>query len=261
MKNYGAVDYWGKCPAPDPRKAIVFMESEHGAAAFIGLSGYMPDEPIGYLASRFMRQDSINTIPEHEEPCWYVYQLGDTLLLNIRGFHTPETLGMSPMSLWTYYYPVLKGVVLFLEDYGVKELEFLNSTYSHDHLPDDLFPQLSNEELHHYSFTDPDNQCEQSVFLHAPAWAINWMFKHTRNAKSSLLTTVGFDLGDNSVDIIGAATIGSYIAKKYDFKDDLEKRGEIIQMILENDAVEKEAIQNVLNVTGMQTNGDGVMFG
>ena len=266
-------DYFGKDNSTDPmwtvkKKVIVCVDGETGHAPFVALSAFIQDKkPIGYILSRFMRQDPLNTVPDFDGAGWPVYDIGgESLAVVIRGFHSPETTGLGSNTIWTYYYPVMKGLVEIMgrDNFKCQSLFFLNTTSVHQFMPDELFEQLPNDKCHVTSFEDGKvvrDDGSPDIFLHSPAWCIPWLFSYVGEVGHIL--TVGFN-EDNpeAVDITAAHALAQAIQLWSDIPRDNSYMEKVAAEINEVDEAEQEMFRKVFNQQSDRKNGDvGGMFG
>jgi len=261
-------DYFGKTMR-EAKRVIVCVDGETGHAPFVALSAFIQDKkPIGYILSRFMRQDPLNTVPDFDGAGWPVYDIGkDTLAVVIRGFHSPESTGLGSNTIWTYYYPVMKGLVEIMgrDHFKCRSLDFLNTTSVHQYMPDELFEQLPNDRCHVTSFEDGEMVRDDGmpqIFLHSPAWCIPWLFSYV--GKVGQIFTVGFD-EDNpeAVDITAAHTLAQTIQAWTDIPRDNAYMEKVAAEINEVDDAEQEMMRKVFNQQSDRKNGSDVggMFG
>ena len=266
-------DYFGS-PSPQGKKVFVCVDGETGHAPFVALSAFIQDKkPIGYILSRFMRQDPLNTVPDFDGAGWPVYAIGkDSLAVVIRGFHSPESTGLGSNTIWTYYYPVMKGLVEVMgrDNFKCEELFFLNTTSGHQYMPDELFEQLPNDKSYVATFENGrlgyDSVEERDaglpeIFLHSPAWCIPWLFSYV--GKRGRILTVGFD-EDNpeAVDMTAAHTLAREVQDWSDIFRDNSYMEKVAAEINEGDEAEQEMFRKVFNQQSDRKNGDvGGMFG
>jgi hypothetical protein len=259
MKSFGDADIYINTTIPDTvDKVIVAIEGEHGCAPYLALSSFIGDmKPSAHFVSRFMRQDSINTIPDPEDPGWPIYCFGDTLVVIIRTYHTPESLGMHSQTMWTYYYPVIRGLALALESLGVTEMDFLNVTYAHEMVPDEMFKQLSNEEVVVYTLKQEKEV--QDIFLHSPAWLTTWIFSHL-GLYTAKITSVGW-AAEGLIDEVASNTLVEYIRSQYSLEQQDGAYEKMKSDLLEAHEFEQEMMRNAYIEIPKNSIGDGVMFG
>ena len=266
-------DYFGR--TMEAKRVIVCVDGETGHAPFVALSAFIQDKkPIGYILSRFMRQDPLNTVPDFDGAGWPVYHIGeDTLAVVIRGFHSPESTGLGSNTIWTYYYPVMKGLVkIMAQDYfKCEELFFLNTTSVHQFMPDELFEQLPNDKCHlttfengrlGYDSVEERDAGSPEIFLHSPAWCIPWLFSYV--GKRGRILTVGFN-EDNpeAVDITAAHVLAGTIQGWTDIPRDNAHMEKVAAEINEVDEAEQEMFRKVFSEKPDRKNGGDVggMFG
>ena len=260
-------DYFGS-PSPQGKTGFGCVDGETGHAPFVALSAFIQDrKPIGYILSRFMRQDPLNTVPDFDGAGWPVYAIGkDSLAVVNRGFHSPESTGLGSNTIWTYYYPVMKGLVEVMgrDNFKCDELFFLNTTSVHQFMPDELFEQLPNDKCHITSFEDgkmvrDDGMPE--IFLHSPAWCIPWLFSFV--GRVGHILTVGFD-EDNpeAVDMTAAHALAKEVVLRVEISRDNTYMEKVAAEINEVDEAEQEMFRKVFNQQSDRKNGDvGGMFG
>ena len=242
------------------KRVLVAIEGEHGCAPLVALSGFIGErKPVAYFVSRFMRHDSINTLPEPEPAGWPIYSINGTYVVMMRQIHTPESLGMHSQTLWTYYYPVFRDLAESIRYMGSTELEMLNVTYAHSLIPDEMFEQLSNDSVTTYDMNEMSEEGE-SVFLHAPAWVLTWVFTKLNKTNEASITSIGWD-SDGTIDETATKTLVKYLGDKYDWEFDSKISETVKQNILEAEEYEQEVIRNAFNVNTAKKNPDGVMFG
>ena len=260
-------DYFGS-PSPQGKKVFVCVDGEAGHAPFVAMSAFIQDrKPIGYILSRFMRQDPLNTVPDFDGAGWPVYDIGgDALAVVIRGFHSPETTGLVANTIWTYYYPVMKGLVEVMgrDHFNCDELFFLNTTSVHQYMPDELFEQLPNDKCHVTSFEDGSMVRDDGMpdlFLHSPAWCIPWLFSYI--GETGRILTVGYDEeGTEAVDIKAAHHLACRVQEWASVPRDNAYMEKVAAEINEVDEHEKEMFRKVFNQNGDRKSGDvGGMFG
>ena len=263
IESYGHTDlvYHDR---PECERAIIVIDGEHGHAPFVAMAGFLKDlEPKAYLLSRFMRQEPLNCLPDLDDPGWAIYEVEGTLVVVIRGFHSPDSTGLSSSTIWAYYYPVLKGLVLALDALGVRSIDVLNSTSVHEFLPDELFTQMDNETIYPYSFQD-GAKTKKDIFLHSPVWFTPWLFDKARKGNLSRVTSVGYEerSSGHSVDKVAARTLTTYIQETYRLISDWDYSMEVADEIIEHEQKETDSMSNVYSENSVRKDGNGgVMFG
>ena len=262
LKSFDDADVFITKPIKGAKNVVIAVEGEHGCAPLLALSGFIgAKEPHAHFVSRFMRQDSINTLPDPEDPGWPIYKIGETLVVLIRSYHTPESLGMHSQTMWTYYYPVLRGLALVLESFGVKQMEFLNVTYAHELIPDEMFEQLSNEEVVVYDLNEDSQKDGPDIFLHSPAWLTTWIFTRLRyKSHKAKITSIGWD-AEGFIDDVAMSTLAQYLSDTYGWTFNAEVYEDVKSELLEAQAFEDEMIRNAFSQLPTNKKPDGVMFG
>ncbi len=242
------------------KRVVVAIEGEHGCAPLVALSGFVGErKPVAYFVSRFMRHDSINTLPEPEPMGWPIYSVNNTYVVLMRQIHTPESLGMHSQTMWTYYYPVFRDLAEAIRHMGSTELEMLNVTYTHEVIPDDMFQQLPNDSVNTYDMNERPEE-GQSVFLHAPAWMLTSIFTKLKKSNKAWITSIGWD-ADGFIDEVATQTLIDYLGEKYDWDFDSKSADKVREGIVEAEEYEQELLRNAFNVNTTKKNPDGVMFG
>ena len=241
-------------------RVVVAIEGEHGCAPLVALSGFVGErKPVAYFVSRFMRHDSINTLPEPEPMGWPIYSIDDTYVVLMRQIHTPESLGMHSQTMWTYYYPIFRDLAEAIITMGSTQLEMLNVTYAHALIPDEMFKQLPNDTVETYDMNELVDE-GSSIFLHAPAWMLTWLFTKVADNTRACVTSIGWE-SDGFIDDTAIETLSKYLGDKYDWDYDSECADKIKNNILEAEEFEQEIMRNAFNVNTSNKKPDGVMFG
>jgi len=279
IESFGQMDYITIKPFPRHCEAIVIVDGALGHAPYISTSSFIGDKkPIGYFMSRFMAQEPINTVPDMEQPGWPVHQIADNLIVvTMRHFHTPDSTGLTPTTLWAYYYPVLMGLARFLSS-RTEGIHVFNVTSAHDCVPDNLFKQLSADEVQRWQFyRDDEPKCEDAgdpLFCLAPAWFLNWSAAKTapKNNFRSTLVNVGYEPASRqdglpvAVDLTATNTLIAYIEDYFGVVHDAKALDAMITEIELSDMESRQVLNEVHRAVAQLDkdkgkNPNGVMFG
>ncbi len=131
------VDCVWKVQTPEKERThlIVYHQQEHGCATgMVGKALIGDAEPIACIFSKLMETDTFNHIPS---PAWTEYRLYETRSNNGDRFWilripkaypvelhpVPTTSNMS----WLYTYPIVRDIVLILNQYGVNGLTYMTT--------------------------------------------------------------------------------------------------------------------------------------
>lgn len=156
-------------PEKKPTHLIVYYQQEHGYASALAGKGLIgKQEPIAKIYSNLMTVNAINYIPS---PFWPEYRLYEvynnngerTFILRIPNLH-PVAADIRPHAnpmVWLYTYPIVRDIVMLLNDVGVNRMTYLTSNLFKYHPDFDDFGEIEHGHVVEYDFTRLTDEVEK----------------------------------------------------------------------------------------------------
>jgi len=106
--------------------AIVFMQNEPGFATFLATMGVVGDEePVARIYSKLLAIEPQNAIPEIAEPCLFLYQIDDHIILRLVNLMPPSH--QMDLTNYLWHYPLARDLACLLYDIGINKLFTMTS--------------------------------------------------------------------------------------------------------------------------------------
>lgn len=147
-------------PEKKPTHLIVYYQQEHGyASALAGKALIGSQEPIAKIYSNLMTVNAINYIPS---PFWPEYRLYEvynnkgerTFILRIPNLHpvAPDIRPHANPMVWLYTYPIVRDIVMLLNDVGVNRMTYMTSNLFKYHRDFEDFGEIEHGHIVEYDF-------------------------------------------------------------------------------------------------------------
>ena len=148
---------------------IVYYQQEHGyATALAGRALIGQQEPIAKIYSNTMTVNAVNYIPA---PFWPEYRLYETynhnderfFILRIPNLHPVDTT-MRPHAnslVWLYTYPIVRDIVMLLNEVGVNRMSYLTSNLFKFHREFEDFGEVEHGHIVEYDFVRLADEVEK----------------------------------------------------------------------------------------------------
>lgn len=158
-----------KKPEKKPTHLIVYYQQEHGyATALAGRALVGSQEPIAKIYSNTMTVNAFNYIPA---PFWPEYRLYETynekgerfFILRIPNLH-PVNATMRPHAnslVWLYTYPIVRDIVMLLNETGVNRMTYLTSNLFKFHREFEDFGDIEHGQIVEYDFVKLADEVEK----------------------------------------------------------------------------------------------------
>jgi len=210
---------------------IVYSVNEYGNASFLA-GGSLIDEDthVASIYSKLMSVNAITAIPTPIRYEWKLYLRENTFILKISNNFPiePSLDDNANRNAWLYTYPVIRDVVLSLDDFAVKDMLFLTSDtlerYSSrvDVLKAGEYAEYewNGSELYAVTTDAKERELEEDIFLVPISWVFAEMFEaFSDEGKSTLLICQGANC---AVDEVSAETMLSRVKERYglDYDED-----------------------------------------
>tara|TARA_Y100000004_G_C8881044_1_gene397642 strand:- start:117 stop:968 length:852 start_codon:yes stop_codon:yes gene_type:complete len=123
-------------PTKEPTHLIVFNQDEHGFATTMAGAAIIGDSnPIANFYSKLMSVPATNFAPYHNwQESYRLYETRSTdghrfFILKMPRVHDVDLSfqGMQNDHSWLYTYPIVRDIVLILNQYGVNKLSYMSS--------------------------------------------------------------------------------------------------------------------------------------
>ena len=179
-------------PEAEPTQIIVFNQGEQGFASFVAGMGLIGDEkPIAKIFSKLFSVPAFNEFPDPLFPEWRLYQRrseeGERVFI-LRMIHFAPTMinDADPNSnnyVWLYSYPILRDIILSLNDCGVNQSTFFTSDTMSIFTPSPSH-DLSRLCVFDYMNTEEEPLSLAGIPVHGdilctpPAWMWSCVFKN-----------------------------------------------------------------------------------
>jgi len=228
-------------PEKENTHLIVYYQQEHGfATALAGRALIGEQEPIAKIYSNLMTVNAVNYIPA---PFWPEYRLYETynnkgerfFILRIPNLHPVEPTmrpNANPM-VWLYTYPIVRDIIMLLNEVGVNRMSYLTSNLftfhrefedfgdvEHGHIVEYDFVRLADEveKMHGDTMVDThdDFVVQPNVWIWCDLFAT--FCENTPRFSEVLLGGVGTDFMDSDV----ADTFLNHLRLKYGLNHDEE---------------------------------------
>ena len=179
-------------PEEEPTHLVVFNQNEVGFCPFItGMGLIGKEEPIAKIYSRLHSAPALNHIPEPLFPEWRLYQRRNDegerfFILRLTHFADiePSLEDTANKGVWIYSYPVVRDVVMALDQLGVDTLSYLatdtmslystsNTTESINEGEIAVFDYVFREES---AMTTGGRIIGKDIILTTPAWLFPEIF-------------------------------------------------------------------------------------
>lgn len=179
-------------PEAEPTHIVVFNQGEQGFASFGAGMGLIADEkPIARIFSKLFAVPAFNEIPDPLFPEWRLYERrsdeGERVFI-LRMIHYAPTMinDADPSAnnyVWLYSYPILRDIILSLNDCGIHQSTFFTSdtlsiftpTPTHDLTGLAVFDYMNTEEE---ALSLAGVPVEGDIVCTPPAWMWSCIFKN-----------------------------------------------------------------------------------
>ncbi len=253
VETYGDTDIvwnkiYGEHTSKTPTTLIVFNQNEKGYASFITGMGLIGDEkPVARIFSRLHQVEPFNNYPEPVFPEWRLFEKknmdGDRFFI-LRITHTFPVHNDDESSIsWLYTYPIIRDIVLALNNKGVDSLCYLTvnlmqefSTTTHGMIHENqigIFDYMNHEEdiqlitkyetknnVSHHS----EQVLKEDIVMPLSVWAFGAVFKNfCRNTIRENITVIGGRDRNTFVNTETQETLSWFVQDKYKLTVDHEK--------------------------------------
>jgi hypothetical protein len=156
-------------PDKRPTHLIVYYQQEHGyGTALAGKALIGKQEPIAKIYSNLMNVNAINYIPA---PFWPEYRLYEVynnnderfFILRIPSLH-PVNVSANPNAnpmVWLHTYPIVRDIVMLLNDTGVNRMTYLTSNLFRLHKDFTDFGEVGHGNIVEYDYISLANEVEK----------------------------------------------------------------------------------------------------
>lgn len=229
-----------KPPDREPTHLIVFNQDEHGYATTMAGSGLigLEAEPIGQFYSKLMTVPPTNFAPYHNwQESYRLYEIrsGDGhrfFVLKMPRVHDVDLSfhGLKNDHSWLYTYPIVRDIILILNQYGVNKLSYMTSNlfqlhkeYSHygklEHGHIATFDWMNSNEFVSEWFGDDYRESSFDYVFAPNVWI--WCKLFCDFNSSPLLSEVILCRGDiNQVDADSADSLLNHLNTEYNLNTD-----------------------------------------
>jgi len=224
VENYGDTDIvwnkiYGEHTSKVPTTLIVFNQNEKGYASFITGMGLIGDEkPVARIFSRLHQVEPFNNYPEPVFPEWRLFEKKNKegrRFFILRVTHTFPIHSDDESSIsWLYTYPIIRDIVLALNNKGVDSLCYLTvnlmqefSTTTHGMIHENqigIFDYMNHEDdiqlITKYNDTNETlfrtkTKLKEDIVMPLPVWGFGSVFKNfcTNTIKENITVIGGRD--------------------------------------------------------------------
>ena len=149
-------------PEKEPTHLIVYHMEEHGYATALAGAGLCGDnEPIAKIYSKLQTNPALNYIPE---PYWPEYRLYETrtrddnrvFILRVPRVYPVNisTQEQANPNVWLYTYPIVRDIVLMLNQYGVNRLTYMTTNVFNFHPEFRDYAKIEHGHVIKYNFLE-----------------------------------------------------------------------------------------------------------
>jgi hypothetical protein len=191
ISRRGDTDFvWSKDLDAEASTLLVYYQGEQGFSSLVAGSSLVGNkDAVCKVFSKLHQVEPMNTLPLPTYPEWKIHQLRNEdgrryFILRISHAYTPAP---EQTKAWLYNYPVMRDIVLELNEYGVDELIYLTSHVMQDFLFTEQ-PQIPNDELIIYDYLEPEDDVLQltngeviddlEMIVPAPSWIMCSVFNN-----------------------------------------------------------------------------------
>jgi len=222
---------WTKDLSNEPTTLIVYYQGEQGFASLVAGSSLVGNkEPVCKIFSKLHQVDPMNSIPMPTYPEWKMHEVRNEdgrryFILRLSHAYIPSP---EQTKSWLYNYPVIRDIIMELNDYGLDELIYITSHIMQDFLYSEQ-PQIPENELLVYDYLEPEDTELQltngeviddlELILPAPSWIVcnifnnfclksirgNWLVMCANNKNTYLNTNEADRLLEYFYDVHGLA--------------------------------------------------------
>ncbi len=158
-----------KTPKKEDTHLLVYHQAEHGAATALAGRALIGDvKPIAKIYSNLLHVNGINFIPA---PCWPEYRLYEVynnngeryFILRIPSLYPVEATVLpnaNPMT-WLYTYPIVRDIVLSLNQYGVRRMTYMTTNLFKHHREFSEYGSIEHGHVVSYDFVDLADEVEK----------------------------------------------------------------------------------------------------
>ena len=243
--NTDADIVWNKDVEKESTTLIVFNQNEKGYASFITGMGLIGDEkPIARIFSRLHQVEPFNNYPEPIFPEWRLFETRNTLgrrFFILRITHTFPVHHDDESSIsWLYTYPIIKNIIMSLNNKGVDSLCYLTvnlmqeySTSVHGFIGENevgIFDYMNHEEpivlwdSNAAVRSKAIRLLKEDIVMPLPVWTFGSVFKNfCTNTIKENITMIGGRDQNTFVNEEIQKTLAHTIVKRYGLEIDGEK--------------------------------------
>ena len=154
------IAWTGEKPEKKNTHLVIYHQQEHGyATALAGQALIGQQEPIAKIYSNLMSVGGVNYIPSPFWPEYRLYEVynknGDrTFILRIPSLYPVEPTmrpNANPM-VWLYTYPIVRDIVMLLNDVGVNRMTYLTANLFRFHRVDEDVGEIGHGHIVEYDF-------------------------------------------------------------------------------------------------------------
>ena len=232
----------------EPSTLMVFHQNEKGFAPFLAGMGLVGEaEPVCHIYSKLFDVPAYNTAPEPTFPEWRLYCIRNDVgrrFFILRMTHVyPLPVGNGGDNTWIYTYPILRDIILELNEYGVDELVYLttNQMQSAIGYEAQTYAMLDPNDIVVFDYCLPEEDpmtttglvVEKDVVLPSPVWTFPSLFLNfCTNVIKGCWVALGFSDREHFVDTGTAKQLLNYCAKTFGLDNPSTERMEKLESLL-----------------------------
>lgn len=149
-------------PDKEPTHLIVYHMEEHGYATALAGAGLVGDsEPIAKIYSKLQTNPALNYMPE---PYWPEYRLYERRTREGRRVFVLRVPRVYPVHIstheqanpnaWLYTYPIVRDIVLMLNQYGVNRMSYMTTNVFNFHPEFQDYAKIEHGHVVSYNFLE-----------------------------------------------------------------------------------------------------------
>ena len=270
ISQYKDVDFvWKKdIDIGDESTLVVFHQNEKGFAPFMAGMGLIGDEEaVCHIYSKLFDIPAYNTAPEPTFPEWRLYSIYNAqgrrfFILRMTHIY-PLPVSGGGDNTWIYTYPILRDIILELNEYGVNELVYLttNQMQSAIGYETNAYATLDPQEVAVYDYCLPEEDpmtttglvIEKDVVLPSPVWTFPSLFLNfCTNVIRGCWVALGYSDRQTFIDRATAEQLLKYCDKTFGLDNPCLDRMDKLESLL----LELEELTDVPTLDRIMNNDD-----